>query len=117
MQANSSKTVDTGFLGNIRRDNFGRIVVDLCSSDLKHLRDSKTDPIHNRPMCRRLIEEAFEPFVGRSGRLTLTVAFDEEAVGAVPQDIFTATTREVDVAPHGRIEEAVLTALEQVDGQ
>lgn len=104
--------------GNIRKDHFGRIVVDSCPSDPDHLRDSKTDPDQNRPLCRKIVEEAFEGFLGKSGTLVMTISLKEEVVGAVPSgEIHTAVTVKNKSSSTGGLEEAVIAALEQLDGR
>jgi hypothetical protein len=102
--------------GNIRKDHFGRIVIDNCPSDSEHLCDSKTDPVQNRPLCRKLVEEAFEGFLGKTGTLVLTISLKEESVGAVPTETHTAKTVKYSVAAPGALAEAVVAALEQLDG-
>lgn len=104
--------------GNIRKDGFGRIVVDNCPSDPDHLCESKTDPVQNRPLCRKLVEEAFESFLGKKGTLVMTISLREDGLGAVPgAEIHTAKTAKYSTVPAGAIEEAVLAALEHVDGE
>ena len=63
--------------GNIRRDHFGRFVVDNCPSDEEHLRSSQTNPETNKPICRNLVEEAFSHLEGKTGTLKITLVFDE----------------------------------------
>lgn len=61
--------------GNIRTDHFGRLVVDSCESDNAHLRA----PVEGeRQTCRHLVEDSFSDFVGKRGRLTITVTLLEE---------------------------------------
>lgn len=67
------------FIGNIRRDLFGRIVVDTCESDGAHLRKDGPLPAgDDRHRCRRLIEETFTEFEGRSGTLVVRVELVED---------------------------------------
>jgi len=62
--------------GHIRNDHFGRLVVDQCESDNEHLRAPGDGG--ERQTCRNLVEDAFLPFVGKCGRLTITVTLLEE---------------------------------------
>jgi hypothetical protein len=64
--------------GNVRRDNFGRFIVDPCSSDNDHLINSVAKPGDDRARCRRLVEEAFENLEGLNGTVTITVDFKAE---------------------------------------
>lgn len=67
------------FPGNVRKDRFGRIVVDLCGSDGEHLtRDLTAEEQADRQKCRYLVEQAFEEFVGKKGTLMVEVTFREE---------------------------------------
>ncbi len=66
-----------GLRGHVRHDSFGRIVIDSCPSDSHHLQFSETDPDHNRPKCRVLLEEFFDRVVGKYGTLELAIAFLE----------------------------------------
>jgi len=103
--------------GNVRKDHFGRIVVDTCSSDPDHLRESRTDPARNRPLCRKLVEDAFEGFLGKTGTLVMTISLKEDSVGAIPgAEIHTAVTVQNKSCSTGGLEEAVIAALEQLDG-
>ena len=80
--------------GNIRKDHFGRIVIDTCRSDLDHNKTSKTDRVQNRPLCRGLVEEAFDGFLGKKGTLTLTISLREEDQSALPvSEMSEETTR------------------------
>lgn len=74
-------TAFNSFAGNFREDGFGRVVVDTCPSDEEHLRSSKTDPATNRPQCRRLVEEVFAKYLGKSGRLHIEATFYEDYPG------------------------------------
>lgn len=72
--------------GNFRLDGFGRIVVDHCTSDREHLISSVTDPEHNRPKCRQLLEESLAPILGKTGVLLLNVTFIEDRLaGEAPK--------------------------------
>jgi hypothetical protein len=115
MQAN--KTIDTGFVGNVRKDNFGRIVVDSCESDVDHHLNSVAKPGDDRARCRRLVEEAFAGYVGRRGKMVIAITFEDEVVdGALPSDVFTAVTRKHSIETPGQIVDAVIAALEHIDG-
>ncbi len=63
---------------NIRRDCFGRIVLDTCDSDGEHLRFAEPLPGDDRPRCRELLEEMFAPLIGRRGTLFVSVVFADE---------------------------------------
>lgn len=66
---------------NVRRDNFGRIVLDECTSDGEHLRDDgKFDEFNEsgRQQCRQLLEESFAAFVGKRGHLRVKIEFEEQ---------------------------------------
>ncbi len=63
---------------NIRRDCFGRIVMDTCDSDGEHLRFAEPLPGDDRPRCRELLEEMFAPLIGRRGTLFVSVVFADE---------------------------------------
>jgi hypothetical protein len=105
------------FSGNVRRNFGGQIIVDLCESDLDHHRHSVTDAEQNRPLCRKTVESCFDDLIGRAGALTVTVSFEENSQGAVPQtEVHTAETVKQKVAAVGAMEEAVIAALEQLDG-
>lgn len=67
------------FNGNIRKDHFGRIVVDTCESDNAHLRkDGPLPPGDDRWRCRNLVEEALEHVVGKKGKLVVSVSVVED---------------------------------------
>ncbi len=112
------------FSGNIRRNSGGQIIVDKCESDQWHLRHSDTDTEQNRPLCRKTVETYLEGLVGKAGKLTVSIRFEEDCVGAVPQDeAHTAETVKVYVplwtetcSPPGMLADAVIAALEDLDG-
>lgn len=76
--------------GWIRKDDFGRVVIDECPSDPTHLAHSPTDPETNKPSCRYLIDELFSRertlddgvvdsrMMNRKGSLIVTVQFIED---------------------------------------
>lgn len=67
------------FVGNIRRDQFGRTVVDTCASDGNHLRkDGPLPEGDDRHRCRRLVEEMFTEFEGKRGTLLVRVELIED---------------------------------------
>ena len=59
--------------GYIRKDYFGRIVIDTCKSDEDHLRNSKAKPGYQRAGCRVLVEDNFNEFVGMKGFMKVTI--------------------------------------------
>jgi hypothetical protein len=65
------------FKGQIRSDDFGRVVVDSCPSDKEHLISSVTNMETNKPTCRSLVEELFKTFLGREGVMAVEVTFLE----------------------------------------
>jgi hypothetical protein len=69
------------FHGNIRRDPFGRVVVDTCPSDGDHLRDSRAIPPDDRARCRTLVENVFQEHIDKRGKLLVTVSFEPEEDG------------------------------------
>jgi hypothetical protein len=102
------------FVGNIRKDHFGRIVIDTCESDESHLVHAPTDPVRNRPICRHLLEDSFAEFIGQRGRLVVSVRLEEDLPGAIPtKEILDATTRKTPTS----MTEALLASVEHVDGQ
>lgn len=107
--------------GNIRKDHFGRIVVDSCESDLDHNVNAVPKPGDDRARCRSLVEEAFADFIGKRGTMVVSILFQEEAVeGAMPTaalDVHSAETRKVVSPAPATMGEAVQTALEHVDGK
>ena len=76
-----SYSVTHTFQGNVRRDPFGRIVVDECPSDKAHLRDSVALPGDDRARCRRLVESVLEEHIGQKGKLSISVVFQPEEDG------------------------------------
>lgn len=64
--------------GHIRTNHGGQIVVDSCLSDNEHLVSGLTDPETNKPVCRRVLEHAFDELVGKKGTLVVSVIFVEE---------------------------------------
>jgi len=68
--------------GNIRKDHFGRIVVDGCDSDLNHLQNATAKPGEDRAKCRNLLEQYFEKYIGLKGRLSIEISFRPE----IPED-------------------------------
>jgi hypothetical protein len=66
------------FNGNVRKDDFGRIVVDTCESDGAHLRkDGPLPEGDDRWRCRNLVEQAFDHVVGKKGKLVVSVSLVE----------------------------------------
>lgn len=105
------------FSGNLRRNNGGQIIADTCGSDRDHLRDSVTDLATNRPQCRKTVESCFDDVIGKAGKLVVTIRFEEDSVGALPDAelVHTAETVKHHTSPLGAIEEAVIAVLEQSD--
>ena len=66
------------FEGNVRRDYFGRFVIDTCVSDDDHLLNAQPKPGDDRARCRRLLDESFESLEGLKGRVVVTVEFQAE---------------------------------------
>ncbi len=64
---------------HVRRDVFGRIVLDECESDSAHLRFAEAPPGDDRPRCRQLLEELFADLVGRHGTLSVDIFFEDKA--------------------------------------
>ncbi len=62
---------------NFRRDHFGRVVVDTCSSDHAHLTAPAVEG-KERPGCRELIDTLFEQFAGKRGTMTVSIRFSPE---------------------------------------
>jgi len=105
------------FLGRVRRNHGGQIIVDTCASDVDHLRESITDLVTNRPQCRKAVDSCFEDLIGKDGKVTVTVSFDGDWMGAVPgAEIHTAKTAKYYTTQPGAMEEAVIAALEDLDG-
>jgi hypothetical protein len=64
--------------GHIRKDYFGRIVVDQCISDEEHLKNGITYEGEDRVGCRVILDDLFERLVGKTGRIWFeNVEFDE----------------------------------------
>lgn len=76
--------------GNIRRDVFGRIVIDECESDSQHLTRPLKPTETERQLCRHLIEEAFQDLVGKKGTLVLNITFKEDPAPANLVDVVVA---------------------------
>jgi hypothetical protein len=70
--------VETKLYGNIRRDHFGRFVVDPCPSDRDHIRDAVAKPGDDRARCRNLVEESLFAFEGKRGTLHVTIELEED---------------------------------------
>ena len=113
------------FTGNIRKDHFGRIVVDTCPSDPSHLVDGVTDPVERRALCRKLIDDAFSDFLGKSGTLVLTISLREDQAALPVAEMSDQTTRQVldagaaekkPALSRSQLELSVLAAVEHVDG-
>lgn len=64
--------------GNIRKDHFGRIIIDTCVSDVDHLQHAVAKPGDDRARCRQLVEELFNDLEGLKGEVTVTIDFKAE---------------------------------------
>jgi len=65
------------FLCRVRRDQFGRIVLDTCKSDEDHLKFSTAKEGDDRARCRMLVEEYFDKMVDKEGLFTMDISLDE----------------------------------------
>ena len=69
--------------GWVRKDPFGRIVLDECPSDHLHLVHAPTDPETGKPACRVVLDDLLtrgplEQMIGKRGELLVTVSFEED---------------------------------------
>jgi hypothetical protein len=65
------------FEGHVYRTWGGRIAIDSCPSDASH-DVAPADPEAGKRRCREVLEEIFEPYLGKHGTLTVIVGFQEE---------------------------------------
>lgn len=67
------------FQGYVYRDPFGRTFIDECPSSEHHLRYSVVKEGDDRARCRVSFDALFDAFVGRKGRIEITIKFTEDA--------------------------------------
>jgi hypothetical protein len=62
----------------LRKDDFGRAVIDICPSDREHLANPSIVS-YERPHCRYLLENLVpQDVVGKKGTWEITIVFREE---------------------------------------